>query len=245
MELEQEMEQYMRIAIKEAKVSLREANHGFGAVIVRDGNIIASAHDQDGTDNDSTSHAEINAIREAHKKFGKKLSGCIMISTHEPYPMCSSAIIRSGITGVAYGYSIKEAASQGRNRIELSCAEIFKRSGADIAIYEGILNKECSILYREDVRREIERLRNAADMTLSELNDDSIRRRTKWFQENKSNFKFITEDLLNSGYRLLPERFRITEEEAPVIKKTDREIVFHSMNFCPTLEACKILELQI
>ncbi len=94
------------------------------------------------------------------------------------------------------------------------------------------------------IEAEIENLRNADDKILNELNGDSVRRRTQWFQENKGDFDFITDDLLYSGYRLLLERFHITPNEAPVIKKTDREIVFHSMNFCPTLEACKILGLD-
>ncbi len=94
------------------------------------------------------------------------------------------------------------------------------------------------------IEEEIEHLRNADDKILNQLNGDSVRRRTEWFQENKGNFDFITDDLLHSGYRLLLERFHITPNEAPVIKKTDQEIVFHSMNFCPTLEACKILGLD-
>jgi len=57
-------------------------------------------------------------------------------------------------------------------------------------------------------------------------------------------FDFISNDLLDSGYRLLLERFRISQDEAPVVHKTDKEIVFHSMNFCPTLEACCILCLD-
>jgi tRNA(Arg) A34 adenosine deaminase TadA len=239
-----ELEQYMKIAIEEARLSLREGNRGFGTVIISDGTIIAASHDQEDTANDSTSHAEINAIREASKKLGKTLSGCILVSTHEPCPMCASAIVCSGITDVAYGYSIAEAVSQGRTRIEFPCTEIFNRSGVDIRVHEGILHRECSVLYREDVRKEINQLRNADELILNELNEDSIRRRTKWFHDNKSSFDFITKDLLHSGYRLLLERFRIKEEEAPVIRKSDQEIVFHSMNFCPTLEACKILALD-
>jgi tRNA(adenine34) deaminase len=239
-----ELEHYMRIAVKEAEASLREGNNGFGAVIVKDGDLIASTHDKEDTENDPTSHAEINAIREASKKLGKKLTGCILISTHEPCPMCASAIAWSGIADIAYGYSIKEALTQGRKRLNLPCSEIFSRAGADIRIYVGILKAECSILYREDVRKEIDHLRNAGDQILNELNDDSICRRTKWFQENRNNFHFISQNLLDSGYRLLLERFGITSEEAPVIKKTDTEIVFHSMNFCPTLEACRILNLD-
>ncbi len=238
------LEQFMRIAIEEAQISLREGNNGFGTVIIKDGNVIVSSHDREDTENDSTSHAEINAIREASRIIGKKLSGCILISTHEPCPMCASAIVWAGITEVAYGFTIDEAILQGRKRIELSCKAIFNKAGIKINTYEGILNDECSVLYRKDVRREIERLRNADDKILSDLNEDSICRRLKWFRENKGTFDFISEDILNSGHRLLLERFGITQEEAPVIKKSDREIVFHSMNFCPTLEACKILELD-
>lgn len=238
------LDQFMRIAIEEAKISLREGNNGFGSVIIKDGNIIVSSHDKEDTENDPTSHAEMNAIREASKIIGKKLSGCILVSTHEPCPMCASAIVWAGITDVAYGYSIDEAVLQGRKRIELSCKDIFNKAETKISTYEGILNDECSVLYRKDVRREVERLRNADDKVLSELNEDSICRRLNWFSENKSAFDFITEDILSSGHRLLLKRFGITQEEAPVIKKSDREIIFHSINFCPTLEACKILELD-
>jgi tRNA(adenine34) deaminase len=238
------LEQYMKIAIEEAQISLCEENHGFGAVIIKDGKVVASAHDQENTDNDSTSHAAVNAIRAASKELGKKLSGCILLSTHEPCSMCASAIVLSGINEVAYGYSSKEAILQGDGRIEIPCVEIFHGLGADIKVTAGVSHRECSVLYREDVRREIKNLRNVDDRVLSELNADSIRRRTKWFQENRSNFDFGTEDPLISGYRLLLERFRILEEEAPIIKRSGREIVFHSMNFCPTLEACKILGLD-
>lgn len=239
-----ELEQYMIIAIEEAKISLREGNNGFGAVIIKEGNIIASSHDREDTEGDSTSHAEMNAIREASKIIGKNLSGCILVTTHEPCPMCAAAIVWAGITDVAYGYSINEAVLQGRRRIALSCKEIFGKTGIKVNTYEGILNKECSVLYRKDVRREIDNLRNADDRILNELNEDSICRRLKWFHENKSTLSFITQDPLSSGHRLLLERFGITQEEAPIVKKSDSEIVFHSKNFCPTLEACKILGLD-
>jgi tRNA(Arg) A34 adenosine deaminase TadA len=238
------MEQYMRLAIEEARVSLCEGNNGFGAVIVRDGIVIAASHDKEDTQNDPTSHAEINVIREASKKIGKKLSGCTLVCTHEPCPMCAFAIVWSGIDSIAYGYSIKESILQGRKRIDFSCAEAFGRAGASVKVYAGILKNECAILYREDVRKEIERLRDADDVALAALNEDSVKRRTEWFQEQKPGFTFIDGDLLNSGYRLLLERFGVASGEMPIVKKTDTEIVFHSMNFCPTLEACKILGLD-
>jgi len=244
MEIRAQLEQYMKIAIDEANASLREGNNGFGAVIAKDGKVIASSHDKEDTEGDPTSHAEINAIRDASQKFGKKLTGCVLISTHEPCPMCASAIVWSGITTVAYGYSIQEALKHGRKRINLPCADVFSKAEVEIKIYNGVLETECSILYREDVRMEIERLRFADDKKLYELNEDSVCRRTLWYQENKQLFEFISEDLLNSGYQLLLERFRITSHEAPIIHRTEDRIVFHSMNFCPTLEACKILGLD-
>lgn len=238
------LEQSMRLALQEAKISLCEGNHGFGAVIVKDGAVIASSHDKENTESDSTSHAEINVIREASRMLGKKLTGCVLVSTHEPCPMCAAAVVWSGITTIAYGYSIQEALKQGRTRISFPCADVFGKAGAEINIYTGVLEKECSILYRDDVRKEIERLRFADNEKLCELNEDSIRRRTAWYQENKQRFEFVSQDILHSGYRLLLERFRITADQAPVIQRTEAQLVFHSMNFCPTLEACKILGLD-
>ncbi len=239
-----ELSQFMKIAIMEAKISLREGNKGFGAAIIKDGQLISSAHDREETEGDSTSHAEINVIKDASQKLGKNLTGCMLISTHEPCPMCSTAVVWSGISEIAFGYSINEAMAQGRKRIKLNCQEIFKKAVANIRIHENVLNHECAILYRNDVRAEIEKLRNANEAILAELNIDSIRRRLKWFEENHGRFEFINDDILNSGYRLLLTRFGIEEDEAPIIEKSDKRIVFHSKNLCPTLEACKILGID-
>lgn len=235
---------YMRLAVEQARISLREGNKGFGVVIVKDGSVISLAHDGECTENDPTSHAELNAIRAASKKLGRNLYGCVLISTHEPCPMCATAILWSGITEIAYGYSINDALAQGRRRINMPCSEIFQRAGVDVKIHEGVLKEECSVLYREDVRAAVKRLRGATDKTLKELNADSTNRRTQWFKENKATFDFLDGDPVTAGYQLLLKRFKISEAEAPVAAKTEREIVFHSQNFCPTLEACKILGLD-
>ena len=80
------LEKYMQEAISEAMISLREGNHGFGAVIVKDNEIISKAHDLEKTSEDTTSHAEVNAIRLASMIIGKNLNGCTLLSTHEPCP---------------------------------------------------------------------------------------------------------------------------------------------------------------
>jgi tRNA(adenine34) deaminase len=122
-----ELETFMVMAIEEAMISLREGNRGFGAVIVKNNELIAKAHDTEKTVGDSTAHAEMIVIRFASSQLGRDLSGCVMIATHEPCPMCATAIIWSGITEIAFGYSIIEAIKQGRKRIDLSCRELFKR----------------------------------------------------------------------------------------------------------------------
>jgi tRNA(adenine34) deaminase len=239
-----EFDVFMKKALDEAKMSLCEGNKGFGAVIVKNGKVIASSHDREVTENDPTSHAEMNAIRAASRILGRDLSGCILVSTHEPCPMCATAIAWAKIQTVVYGYSIKEALLQGRKRIDFRCKEVFQKAEADIIIHEGILKEECSLFYREDVREEIKRLRGADDQKLRALNEDSIQRRTKWFLENRESFDFLSGDLLNSAYQLLLDRFHIGADQAPIVEKTSHRIVFHSMNFCPTLEACKILDLD-
>jgi hypothetical protein len=94
------------------------------------------------------------------------------------------------------------------------------------------------------VEREIKRLRNADEAALRALNEDSVQRRTAWFEENKSRFAFLSGDPLDAAYRLLLARFGIPPEEAPITFQDETRIMFHSQNFCPTLEACQILGLD-
>ena len=232
---------FMKAAIEEAIVSLREGNHGFGSVIVYGGEIIAKSHDREETDNDPTSHAEINTIKIASGKIGKNLKNCMLISTHEPCPMCAAAIVWSGMEKIGYGYSIGESIKEGRIRIDLSCEEIFHRSKKDIHISKSIMHSECKILYNKEVRNEIKRLRNITPDKLKDYNADSIKRRIDWFNDQKDSFHFINGDFLNSAYELLMCRFGIESTEAPIVDVSKNRITFHSKNFCPTLEACKIL----
>jgi tRNA(adenine34) deaminase len=235
------LEDIMRIALEEAKQSLREGNHGFGAVIFKEHAIIAQAHDKEESIQDPTSHAELNAIRNASKILGKNLAGCTIVSTHEPCPMCSSAIVWSGIDTVVYGYSIEESLKQDRKRINLTCAEIFHRAGKDIQIIPNILFNECKLLYDKNVRAEVKKLRGITKEGLIKYNEESMQRRLQWFEENKASF---TGDSIQNAYALLLCRLNISPNEAPIIHHENTTLIFHSMNFCPTLEACKILKLD-
>jgi len=242
--MESQIDSYMEIAIQEARISLQEGNNGFGAVVIKNGKIISKSRDKEETDNDPTSHAEINAIREASRVSGKNLNNCLLVCTYEPCPMCATAIIWTGISEIAYGYSIKDAIQEGKNRIDISCEEIFQRAGYSIRINRGVLHEKCSILYRKSVRNEIKKLRTVTPMDLEFLNKSIMKKRLDWFKKHSFVFKNKEKDLLEVAYELLMDKLEITPKGAPIKEKTRKRLLFHSMNFCPTLEACKILGLD-
>jgi len=236
------LEEYMDIAIAEAKVSLKEGNSGFGAAIVKEGTVVARAHDTDTTCIDTTAHAELNVIRLAAQNTKGTLSGCMLVATHEPCPMCSTAIVWSGITSIAYGYSIQDSLQQGRTRIDIPCTEIFARSGKAIKVLRGIKKEECGLLYHRKIRTSINELRDADSDALEKLADNLAQKRKEWFR--KRNVQKISDDPLGAAYSLFLEKLGITAEQAPIVERHRDRLVIHSKNFCPTLEACRILDLD-
>ncbi len=109
------MNQYMEAAVKEAFEGMRQGDGGpFGAVIVKDGVVIASAHNEVLKTNDPTMHAEINAIRKATAILGRfDLSDCEIYSSCEPCPMCFSAIHWAKMKTLYYGATRFDAADIG------------------------------------------------------------------------------------------------------------------------------------
>ena len=103
----------MEKAIEESKVNMANnyKNGGpFGAVIVKNGEIIVSAHNTVIESKDPTAHAEVNAIRKACQKLNTHdLSGCILYTSAEPCPMCLSAIIWANIKIVYFANTKKDA----------------------------------------------------------------------------------------------------------------------------------------
>ncbi len=97
-------EEFMKQALKEAKKAYKKAEVPVGAVIVKDGEIIARAHNLKENKNDTTCHAEILAIKKASKKLNSwRLSDCEMYVTLEPCAMCAGSLIQSRIKKVYIG----------------------------------------------------------------------------------------------------------------------------------------------
>lgn len=109
------MNTWMAAACNEA-LDAMETNAGgpFGAAIVHNGELIATAHNEVLETNDPTAHAEINAIRKASEKLGTHdLSECILYTTCYPCPMCMGAIFWARIATVHYASSMEDAAQGG------------------------------------------------------------------------------------------------------------------------------------
>ena len=109
------MNRFMKLAIEEARKGFT-SNHGgpFGAVIVKDGEVIASAHNEVLTSHDPTAHAEVLAIRKACAILeSHDLADCEIYSTSEPCPMCFSAIHWSRLKKLHLGTTRDDVANIG------------------------------------------------------------------------------------------------------------------------------------
>ena len=150
----------MKIASEEAATAARNNEGGpFGAVIVREGEIVARGHNEVLKSNDPTAHAEMVTIRRAAASLGRfDLSDCVLYTSCEPCPMCLSAIYWARIPTVFFGCTKEDAADIGFD---------------DQAIYEYIRHPEqhqaelCLISQdREECLRNFEEWRNKADKTM-------------------------------------------------------------------------------
>lgn len=136
-------EEAMKIAIEESKYNSENnyKNGGpFGAVILKNGEIVSIAHNTVIESKDPTAHAEVNAIRLATKKLNTHdLTGCTLYVNAEPCPMCLSAIIWANIKEVYYANTKEEAGNIG-----------FR----DDLIYDYIKNRDENILKTHHVENE-------------------------------------------------------------------------------------------
>ena len=103
-------EKFLRMAIDLARDNAGHGGRPFGAVLVKDGAVIATGVNRILSTNDPTAHAELSAIREASAKLGSpRLDGCTVYASGQPCPMCLAAIHLTGIREVVYAYSNSDA----------------------------------------------------------------------------------------------------------------------------------------
>ncbi len=138
-------EDFMRLAIAEAK----KADAPYGAVIVKEREVVAVGYNTVKRDKDPSAHAEINVIRSLTAKLqNNSLEGHSIYTTGEPCPMCATACVWAGISEIIYGASIQDLISINQSQIEISCEEIIAKSFRKIKVKKGVLREECVELFK-------------------------------------------------------------------------------------------------
>ena len=140
------MEKFMKTALSEAALAAAEGEVPVGAVIVKDGEILARAHNLTETLNDPTAHAEVLAIREAASKLGwARLTGCTMYVTVEPCAMCAGAIVWARIEELVIGTMDPKAGACG----SLMDIPEDERLNHRVNIRRGMLADECAEIMKD------------------------------------------------------------------------------------------------
>lgn len=144
---------FMQKAIEIAQKSV--ADVPVGAIITKNGKIVASACNEREKTNDPTAHAEILALRQASLVLNNwRLDDCELYVTLEPCPMCAWAILQSRVKAVYFGSFDKQYGAFG------SAIDLRKQTNTNIKVYSGILEEECDNMLegfwqkcREDVKK--------------------------------------------------------------------------------------------
>lgn len=152
----QNKEYYMEQALKEAEKAYKKLEVPVGAIIVKEGKIIARAHNQKETKTDTTKHAEIIAIQKASKKLKSwRLIDCEMYVTLEPCTMCAGAMINARIKKVYIGTMDEKTGAAG------SVINIFKdyKFNHQVESETGILKEKCENILKQFFK-ELRKIKN-------------------------------------------------------------------------------------
>ncbi len=146
----EESERFMREALLEAEKALAAGEVPIGAVMVRDGEIIARGHNLRNTAKNPLRHAEIDIINETAGIVGDwRLEDCTLYVTVEPCPMCAGAIVQARIPKVVFGTRNSKAGCSG------SVLDVLHepKLNHQVETEEGILQEECAEIMRRLFRR--------------------------------------------------------------------------------------------
>ncbi len=143
----------MAEAIAVARKSAQEGDYAVGAVIIKEGRIIATGKTMLRKRKDPTLHAEIVAIRNACQKLNSRfLQDCVLYTTHEPCSMCASAAVWAKMQGIVFGARIADAQSKANQhfswrQIKLPCKDVLRKGSPKLELVEDFLRKECQQLF--------------------------------------------------------------------------------------------------
>jgi tRNA(adenine34) deaminase len=146
-------ERFMAIAVQEAKLGAAMGEQPFGAVVVRNGEVVVRTRSLKLSTSDTTAHSETLAIKHATQKLGRRtIPDCVFYCTCEPCPMCCGAILNSGINTLVIGARnrhIKNLAKVAFNFKDYTVERLAEMVGWNVTVIEGVLENECIALYRD------------------------------------------------------------------------------------------------
>ncbi len=140
-------EQWMRAALQEAQAALQEDEVPVGAVVVKDGVIVARAHNLSRQQKDPTQHAELLALRQAQRQLGS-LIGCTLYVTMEPCAMCAGAMVLLKLPRLVFGAFDASCGCTG-SKVDLTDHWFYH----SVETWGGILEKDCADLLSEFFQR--------------------------------------------------------------------------------------------
>lgn len=141
-------EAFMRRAVEVCRKGIASGQSPFGSVIVREGRIVAEAHNTVWQDTDPTAHAEVNVIRIACRSLERiDLTGSTLYTTCEPCPMCLAASHWARVDRVIFGASIADADAAGFSELSVPAASLARQGGSPILVEPGPLRDECRALF--------------------------------------------------------------------------------------------------
>lgn len=148
-------ERFMGRALREAKRGFQEDEVPVGALVVREGVVLARAHNRPIHLKDPSAHAEVLALRRAARKLGNyRLTGCTLYVTIEPCAMCAGAITQARLARVVFGALDPKAGASGSALTVLNHPKL----NHQVEISSGVMAEECSRLLREFFRRRRKKL---------------------------------------------------------------------------------------
>lgn len=139
-----EHEKFMAMAIAEARKGLRNGEQPFGSVVVRDGNIVGRAFNVVNSSGDPTTHAEVNAVRDASANMKTpNLADCTLYTSCDPCPMCSGAIMMARIGRLFIGArSAKLAEVQNVPGRTYTAESLAEQMHTPLEIIRGVLQDD-------------------------------------------------------------------------------------------------------
>ena len=138
--------------MREALIEAQKGDLPYGAVIVKNDEIVIRGYNTAQTDNDVSAHGEINALRTFTTKYGyslEALKGYTLYTTCEPCPMCAAACVWAGVSKIVFGASTKQLIDLGTKQIDISCKTVAENSFQNIEVIGGILADECLELFKK------------------------------------------------------------------------------------------------